>query len=179
MDAFEAAESNKLAILNETLAHLRIFTLLNTVFDVVFSVGGLVFFGLNYFFLTLAIAALLSSMYVVWYAGDAAQFAAKPRKLTTQWYWENNSVLWRYTACKFLLIFGFIITAVVETARIDVAHIMANLDVAVYVELGVLVFLAALLTVLALYIIPRHHQVVGNTILLYDNVSVSQTSVRL
>ncbi len=118
-------------------------------------------------------------IYVVWYTNDASQFLATPRKATGRWFWENSTTIWRYTTCKILLIFGFIITAVVESARIDLAHVITHFDVEIYVVLGILVFVTVLLFALNLYIVPRHHQIINNMAILYDDVSANQTFVHL
>ncbi|OQW72215.1 MAG: hypothetical protein BVN35_14485 [Proteobacteria bacterium ST_bin11] len=166
-------DMEKTKAIEKTVLAVRLFSILNIVFDLVFSIAGLLFFEFNLFFVLTMIIALVSTMYVFNYADELHKHSREPKKTPSLWFWENNSFIWRYAVFKLVLIVVFILMCIGETARIDVVHVLLNLNASMIIVVCVLLLLAFIMLCLAVFSLGKHHRYLGEIFTIYDSTAPS------
>jgi hypothetical protein len=161
-------EVSKINAIKYTVLPLKVYSFFNVIYDLLFSIAGLVLFGLNPFFVLLMLAALMSCLYVTWYAHEAIAHGEKPKNATSLWFWENSTIVWRYTLFKFLLFLGFIGVAVVESAHIDVIHTISHFSTEVFAVSLTLCIMIIIMLLLSIYVIQKHHGFLRDIFILFD-----------
>lgn len=172
---YSFCEREKVNAIKGTTFAVRIFSVLNIVFDIIFTIAGLVIFKINMLFILAMLFALTSTLYVFMYADQLSKFSRNPERARSMWFWENNALVWRYALFKVALVVTFIAVAIIETARIDVVHVLLNLDSWLIVISCLLFAIMFIMVCVAAYIIGKHHRFVGEMFIMYDATDTNVT----
>lgn len=165
---YDAVDAEKCKALENTTIPLKVFSTLNVLFDVIFTFTGMFHFASSAIFITLMAAALASTLCVVWYANEAYKYSRNAKKAPAMWFWENSTLLWKFTGYKFLLLAGFIVVVVLHDANVDAWHILACAKADVFVPFILMAVIAVLMAIFSMCIVPQHHLFIYDIMLLFD-----------
>lgn len=147
----------------KTLAWMKIFFMLNLMFDLAFTAGGLTIFTRHiYFIVIVAILTFLADQQLYIYVKEIMDRACED--MNARWYMRHYNTIMYYCVLKFVLFMSFIVVSVVDSANIDLLHIFIYLADDTMVCLSVMLLLFIVMMFVGAHVMPKQRQVVHDVV---------------